>query len=123
MRTVLSSADIRLAQERIQIEEASRAEIQVKREAAADSVQALQATLLESRSSAELSGELGPLRYLSGVTGWPMDRIVNILLLVIIFVFDPLAISLVLVANIVFAKRIGKKKSRGTSTGGDSTDS
>ena len=33
-----------------------------------------------------------------------MDKIINYLLLVIIFVFDPLAISLVVAANFAFAK-------------------
>jgi len=33
-----------------------------------------------------------------------MDRIINYLLLVIIFVFDPLAISLVIAANFAFAQ-------------------
>jgi hypothetical protein len=33
-----------------------------------------------------------------------MDKIINVLLLVIIFVFDPLAISLVIAANFAFAQ-------------------
>jgi len=33
-----------------------------------------------------------------------MDKIINYLLLIIIFVFDPLAISLVVAANFAFAK-------------------
>ena len=53
-------------------------------------------------TDSELAGELGPLKYLSGLTGVSMDRIINILLLVIIFVFDPLAISLVIAANFAF---------------------
>jgi hypothetical protein len=39
-----------------------------------------------------------------------MDRIINILLLIIIFVFDPLAISLVVAANFAFEKAYPKKK-------------
>jgi len=38
-----------------------------------------------------------------------MDKIINILLLVIIFVFDPLAISLVIAANYAFDKARPKK--------------
>lgn len=48
------------------------------------------------------TNELGPLKYLSDLTGAPMGEIVNILLLIIIFVFDPLAIALVIVANFAF---------------------
>jgi hypothetical protein len=40
----------------------------------------------------------------------PMDKIINILLLVIIFVFDPLAISLVVAANFAFAQLRPKKE-------------
>ena len=41
-----------------------------------------------------------------------MDKIINILLLIIIFVFDPLAISLVIAANFAFNKAYPKKKYR-----------
>ena len=58
--------------------------------------------ILEIESKAELAGELGPLKYLSKLTGKPMDQIINWFLLVIIFVFDPLAISLVIAANFAF---------------------
>jgi Skp family chaperone for outer membrane proteins len=60
--------------------------------------------IVEVSTNSELAGELGPLKYLSGLTGVPMDKIINILLLVIIFVFDPLAIALVIAANFAFAK-------------------
>ena len=60
--------------------------------------------IVEISTDNELAGELGPLKYLSGLTGWGMDKIINILLLVIIFVFDPLAIALVISANFAFEK-------------------
>ena len=58
--------------------------------------------ILDLENDLDVAGELGPLEYLSGLTGTPMDKIINILLLVIIFVFDPLAISLVIAANYAF---------------------
>ena len=39
-----------------------------------------------------------------------MDKIINILLLTIIFVFDPLAISLVIAANFAFAQAFPKRE-------------
>ena len=39
-----------------------------------------------------------------------MDKIINWLLLIIIFVFDPLAISLVVAANFAFDKAYPKKE-------------
>ena len=41
-----------------------------------------------------------------------MDKIINILLLVIIFVFDPLAVALVVAANFTFNQAFPKKKYR-----------
>ena len=60
--------------------------------------------IVEISTSSDIAGELGPLKYLSGLTGIPMDRIINYLLLTIVFVFDPLAIALVIAANFAFAR-------------------
>ena len=66
--------------------------------------------IVEVQIGTDLAGELGPLKYLSGLTGIPMDRIINYLLLTIIFVFDPLAIALVIAANFAFEKLRPKTK-------------
>ena len=67
--------------------------------------------IVEVTSNANITGELGPLKYLSGLTGKPMDKIINWLLLTIIFVFDPLAIALVIAANFAFEQlKIKTKK-------------
>ena len=70
--------------------------------------------IVEVTSNANIAGELGPLKYLSGLTGKPMDQIINWLLLTIIFVFDPLAIALVVAANFAFAQLKLKTVSRET---------
>ena len=64
----------------------------------------LETEIVEVETNDELAGELGPLKCLSGLTGVSMDKIINILLLVIIFVFDPLAIALVIAANYAFER-------------------
>ena len=66
--------------------------------------------IVEIRLSDAVSSELGPLKYLSGLTGYPMDKIINWLLLTIIFVFDPLAIALVVAANFAFEQIRPKTK-------------
>jgi len=104
VRTTISTSELRLAQSRINVEEQNRKDVQVKREVAADSLQKYQLAILDLENNLDVAGELGPLEYLSGLTGTPMDKIINILLLVIIFVFDPLAISLVVAANFAFDK-------------------
>lgn len=50
-------------------------------------------------SNESFSSELGPLLYLSRITGLPMDIVVNWFIIILVIVFDPLAISLVVAAN------------------------
>ena len=102
VRSTVSTAELRLAQNRINVEEENRIAVNEKRTVAADSLQNIKLKILELQNNADTVGELGPLQYLSGLTGTPMDKIINILLLIIIFVFDPLAISLVVAANFAF---------------------
>jgi type II secretory pathway pseudopilin PulG len=56
--------------------------------------------LLESNS--ETAAELGPLTYISELVNKDRGTIINWLILCIIFVFDPLAISLIVAANFSF---------------------
>ena len=110
IRTSISTTELRLAQQRIRVEEENRKQVQSKREIVADSLQKYQLKILELENNTDVAGELGPLQYLSGLTGAPMDKIINILLLVIIFVFDPLAIALVIASNFAFNKAYPKKQ-------------
>ena len=110
VRQTISTAELRLSQKRIEVEEENRKNIQLKREIVADSLQKYQLQILELDNNTEVAGELGPLQYLSGLTGMSMDKIINILLLIIIFVFDPLAISLVVASNFAFTKAFPPKK-------------
>jgi hypothetical protein len=110
VRNTISTAELRLAQNRIEVEENNRKGVQVKRDIAVDSLRTYQRKILELDNNADVAGELGPLKYLSGLTGYPMDKIINVLLLVIIFVFDPLAVALVVAANFTFNQAYPKKK-------------
>ena len=111
-RQTISTTELRMAQSRINIEEENRKLAQEKRTIASDSLQKFQLQVLELDNNNEIAGELGPLQYLSGLTGISMDKIINWLLLIIIFVFDPLAISLVIAANFAFFQAYPKKKYR-----------
>lgn len=111
-RQTISTTELRMAQNRINIEEENRKLAQQKRITASDSLQKFQLQILELDNNTEVAGELGPLQYLSSLTGYPMGKIINVLLLIIIFVFDPLAISLVIAANFAFEKAYPKKKYR-----------
>jgi len=109
-RQTISTTELRMAQNRINIEEENRKLAQEKRTIASDSLQKFQLQVLELDNNNEIAGELGPLQYLSGLTGVSMDKIINWLLLIIIFVFDPLAISLVIAANFAFDQAYPKRK-------------
>ena len=110
VRSTISTAELRLSQKRIEVEEENRKAVQEKRQVAADSLQKFRLEILNLDNNSEVAGELGPLKYLAGLTDTPMDVIINILLLTIIFVFDPLAISLVVAANFAFAHAYPKRE-------------
>jgi len=67
-----------------------------------DSVNAYNVKAIELKAGSDIAGEVGPLKYISQLTGIPMANVVNYLILLLIFVFDPLAIALVLVTNRIF---------------------
>jgi hypothetical protein len=98
-RTTVSTAELRAAQSRITTEEQNRKEVQAKRQVAADSLQSIQLKILDLETDTDVSAELGPLQYLSGLLDKPMDVIINWFILIIIFVFDPLAVALVVAFN------------------------
>ena len=109
IRNTISTVDLRAAQDRLRIEEDKRKDVNLKRDIAVDSLRTYQRQVLELDNNADVAGELGPLKYIAGLTGYPMDKIINVLLLIIIFVFDPLAVSLVIAANFAYNQAFPKK--------------
>jgi len=112
-RSTVSTTELRLSQKRIEVEEQNRREVQAKREVAADSLQKIQLKILELDTDTETGSELGPLQYLSTLLDKPMTDIINWFILIIIFVFDPLAVSLVIAFNMaskVDKGEVDKKK-------------
>lgn len=55
--------------------------------------------ILNMETNNDAAAELGPIIYLSKVTDVPMDNLMNYFILMIIFVFDPLAITLVITVS------------------------
>ena len=106
--TTTSSSTRRALQKELDQAVESRNEISQKLEVVTDSITSLEIKRLDVQANSEVAAELGPLKYISELTNTPMSKVVNILMLVIIFVFDPLAISLVIAANFAF-NRLRKK--------------
>ena len=102
--TTTSSSTRRALQAELKNTIVDRDNINLKLDAILDSITTTDMVLLNKEISNEDQRELGPLKYLSNTTGWAMDKVVNYFLLLIIFVFDPLAIALVVAANMAFAK-------------------
>ena len=107
--TTTSSSTRRALQAELKSTIEDRDNINLKLEAILDSISTTDMALLDKEIDNEAERELGPLKYLSQITGKPMDQVVNWFLLLIIFVFDPLAIALVVAANFAFSK-LGRKE-------------
>ena len=102
--TSTSSSARRALQAELKTTITDRDNINIKIETVMDSINKTDIVLLDKEISNEAESELGPLKYLSETTGYPMNQVVNWFLLLIIFVFDPLAIALVVAANMAFAQ-------------------
>ena len=68
-----------------------------------NSINTLEAKKLEISSDSDLAKEVGPLKYIAGLTGKPLDVVVNWYIIILMLVFDPLAIALVISANFAFS--------------------
>ena len=79
-------------------------EAKINLNAVTDSIAVLDVRILDTQIGNESARELGPLKYMATLTGKPMETIVNWFMLLIIFVFDPLAIAMVVAANMAFAQ-------------------
>jgi hypothetical protein len=76
-----------------------------------DSITKLDVDILNMESKEIGAGELGALKYVSELLDWDIKRTANLFILILIFVFDPLAITLVIATNQAFK---GKRKDEDT---------
>lgn len=58
----------------------------------------------------DVTTEIASLKYISNVTNRPMESIANYFIMAIIIVFDPLAVLLVIFANVVYDNSMGKEE-------------
>lgn len=64
-----------------------------------DSITAIELKITNLQTSSTVATEIGPLKYVARITNKSMDTIVNWLIILLILVFDPLAIILLISAN------------------------
>jgi hypothetical protein len=97
-----SRNDISLSNKEIQKLSNDIDNLNIKNSILADSINKYTTLALEMESNNSVASEVGPLKYIAQLTGVSMGKIVNILILLLIFVFDPLAIALILMTSKVF---------------------
>lgn len=97
--TTTSSATRRVLNNQLDDMKTQRENVSIKMEALTDSITKLDLQILDLESNNEVAAEVGPLRYMAEITGKSMGVIVNWFTLLIVFVFDPLAISMVIALN------------------------
>lgn len=86
----------------LNVAQTNRDTISKKIENLNDSITKLDLQVLDLTSQEIESGELGAIKYLSEITGWDIKKTANFFILTLIFVFDPLAIALVISTNQAF---------------------
>ena len=104
--TTQSSSTRRILKEQLKEQSDYRDTLIVKRDKlsettkiANDSINAVNIRILQLKTNSDIAGEIGPLKYLSELTGAPMNQVVNWFTILLIIIFDPLAVALVIVLN------------------------
>ena len=97
--TTTSSSTRRVLTSQLNDMKEERNKVSIKMETLTDSITSLDLKVLDMESNNEVAAEIGPLRYMAEITNKPMATIVNWFTLMIVCVFDPLAIAMVLAVN------------------------
>jgi len=100
--TRANAGNRRAFEQQLKEAQANKDKISLKIEALNDSITTLDIQILNMESESELGNELGAIKYVSELTGWDVKKVANLFILLIIFVFDPLAIVLVISTNQAF---------------------
>jgi hypothetical protein len=110
--TTQSSSTRKILKEQLKVQSNYRDTLIVKRDKLAintkianDSINAINIRILQLKTNSDIAGEIGPLKYLSELTGVPINRVVNWFTILLIIIFDPLAVALVVVLNNIMKRK------------------
>lgn len=95
-------SDIKSADNEIQKLNSEIDVLNAKNTVLADSINSYNVKAIELKSGSSVAAEVGPLKYIAQLTGVSMASVVNYMILLLIFVFDPLAVALILITNRIF---------------------
>ena len=102
--TRANNANRKSFEDQLKLTTENRDKASIRIDAMNDSITKLDIEIL-NMESAELEGsELGSIKYISEISGWDIKQVANLFILLLIFVFDPLAITLVIATNQAFKK-------------------
>lgn len=107
--TTTSSATRRTLDGQLNDAKEQRDRISVRIEELTQQITDLDLEILSIQQSSEVAGEVGPLKFMADVSGLPMSTIVNFFALMIVFVFDPMAVTLVIAFNTALKIDKGEK--------------
>jgi len=93
----------------IKLAQSNRDTLSKRIDALNDSITKLDVQILDMESKETASSELGAIKYVSELTGSDVKTVANWFIFILIFVFDPLAITLVIATNQAFSSLKSKK--------------
>jgi len=102
--TTTSSSTRRVLTKQLDDAKQQRDKLSLREESLTDSVTKIDLLKLDIETDADIAAEVGPLKYIANITGKTMDQVVNWFIIALMLVFDPLAVALVISANVVFSK-------------------
>lgn len=94
-----SSATRKALESQLNDSKVERDKVTLKVEALTDSITNLDLSILNLNSNEDLAAEIGPLKFITELTGLEMNQVINFLTLILVIIIDPLAIVLVIVFN------------------------
>ena len=103
--TKANNANRKSFEDQLTLTTENRDKVSTRIDAMNDSITKLDIDILNMESAELEESELGSIKYISELSGWDVKKVANLFILLLIFVFDPLAITLVIATNQAFKKR------------------
>jgi hypothetical protein len=108
--TTTSAANRKVYEEQLKSSQKRRDDILLTETALNDSITKIDLKKLELETNTDIAGEIGSLKYIAKLTGKSMDQVINWFIIALMLVFDPLAVSLVVGANVIFRDKNKEKE-------------
>jgi chromosome segregation ATPase len=108
--TTSSSANRKLFDEQLKSSQKTRDDLALRETALSDSITKIDLKKLELETNDDVAAEVGPLKYIAKLTNKSMDQVINWFIIALMLVFDPLAVSLVVGANVIFRDKEREKE-------------